>query len=124
MAVRERLRDGVAAGRLGAVERGELALDQTDVEPLLEAAADLREQGPRCDRADDPVGEPPAELLGDLVGERLRALRVVGAEVDVDERPAALLRQLGAEAVDVVVVAVDADERGPCLLYTSDAADE
>ena len=61
---------------------------------------------------DDPVGELPAELLDRLEGERLRALGVVGAEVDVDERPRAGLGELGAEAVDVVVVAVDADQVG------------
>ena len=58
-------------------------------------------------------GRRPAELLDRLVGEGLRALRVVGAQVDVDERPRALLAELGAEPVDVVVVAADADQVRP-----------
>ena len=59
---------------------------------------------------DDVVRELPAELLGDLEGQRLRAFRVVGPDVDVDERPGReLARQLGAEAVHVVVAAVDGD---------------
>jgi hypothetical protein len=49
-------------------------------------------------------------LLGDLVAYGLGAFGVVGAEVDVDEAPGVLVGDLGAEAVDVVVVAVDADE--------------
>ena len=88
-------------------------LDQADVEPLLEAAAELGEQRARGDRADDPVGQLPAELLDRLEGERLRALGVVGAQVDVDEGPGPAFGELGAEAVDVVVVAADTDQVGP-----------
>ena len=57
-------------------------------------------------------GQPPPELLGDLEAQRLGALRVVRADVDVDERPVLVLgRQLGGEPVDVVVVAVDGQQR-------------
>ena len=106
-------RDRAAALGLGAVEDRLLALDQAEVDPLLEAAAELGEQRARGDRADDPVGQLPAELLDGLVGERLRALGVVGAQVDVDEGPGPGLGELGAEPVDVVVVAADADQVGP-----------
>ena len=41
-------------------------------------------------------GRLPAELLGDLERERLRAFRVVRAELDVHERPVELERQLDA----------------------------
>src|ERR1700759_3701949 len=51
--------------------------------------------------ADDAVGEPEAELLGGLERQRLGALGVVGAHVDVDERPLVLAGELGAQAVDV-----------------------
>ena len=44
--------------------------------------------------------------------ERLRALGVVGAQVHVHERPRMLAGELGAEPVDVVVVAVDRDQVG------------
>ncbi len=77
------------------------------------ALGDLREQRPRGDGHDAAVGQLPAELLGDLEGQRLRALGVVGAQVDVHERPVALGAQLGAQPVDVVVVALDADQPGP-----------
>ena len=61
---------------------------------------------------DDVVGEAPAELLGDLVADGLGAFGVVGPEVDVDEAPLVLVGDEGAEAVDVVVVTVDADQAG------------
>ena len=41
---------------------------------------------------------------------RLGAFGVVGAQVDVDESPVEPVGDLRAEAVDVVVVAVDADD--------------
>ena len=59
---------------------------------------------------DDVVGRLPAELLGGLERERLRALGVVRAHVDVHERPLVHAGELGAQAVDVVVVAVDRDD--------------
>ena len=58
------------------------------------------------------LGRAPAELLGDLVAEGLAAFGVIRAHVDVDEGPGVLVGELGAEAVDVVVVAVDGDKRG------------
>ena len=107
----ERLRDRRAALGLRAVHRRDRAADEPGVDELLEAARDLREQRARGDRRDDAVGELPAELLGRLVRERLGALGVVRAHVDVDERPAlALARDLGAEPVDGVVVAAHADD--------------
>jgi hypothetical protein len=66
---------------------------------------DLGEQRSRGDRHDAAVGKLPTELLDDLEGDRLRALRVVRAHVDVHERPVVVLgRQLGAQAIDLVVV--------------------
>ena len=55
-------------------------------------------------------GDLPAELLGRLVRERLRALGVERAHVHVHERPRVLGRELRAEPVHVVVVAVDRDD--------------
>ena len=56
--------------------------------------------------------QPPAELLGDLVADGLGALGVEGPEGDVDEAPVLVLeRDLAAEPVDVVVVALDRDQR-------------
>ena len=85
---------------------GIVAGDQPGVDELLEAAGDLRELRAGGDRADDAVRQLPAELLDRLERERLGALGVVRAQVDVHERPARpLARDLGAEPVDVVVVA-------------------
>src|SRR5262249_37474899 len=55
-------------------------------------------------------GQFPAELFGDFVAVSFRAFSVVGAEIDVDQAPAELVGDLRAQAVDVVVVAVDADD--------------
>ena len=67
---------------------------------------------PEATGHDHAVGQLEPELLGDLEAERLRPLGVVGAEVHVHERPRVLGGKLGAEAVDVVVVAVDRDQAG------------
>src|SRR5207237_8965437 len=63
-------------------------------------------------RGDDVLGGAPSKLLGDLVGEGLSASGVGGAHVDLDEGRGVLVGELGAEAVDVVVVAIDGDEGG------------
>ena len=55
------------------------------------------------------VGHFPAELLRGLERQRLRTLGVERAHVHVDERPRVRARELGAQAVDGVVVAVDGD---------------
>src|SRR3970282_437826 len=64
------------------------------------------------DGPDARVGRAPAELFGDFEAESLRAFGVVGADVDVDERPVVGAGEFGAEAVDGVVVATDLDEGG------------
>src|SRR5256884_8804617 len=56
------------------------------------------------------VGCPPAELLHHLERQRLASLRVKGAEVDVDDRPAVEVSELDAQPVDIVVGAVDLDD--------------
>ena len=72
---------------------------------------DLGEHRAAGDRHDDAIGQPPAELLGDLEGQRLRAFRVVRPHVDVDERPAVVdVGDLAAQPIDVVVVAVDGND--------------
>ena len=74
---------------------------------LAEPLPDLVEERARGDRDRDGVRSLPAELLRDLVGQGLRALGVVGAQVDVDESPRQLERQLDREPRAVVVRAVD-----------------
>ena len=57
------------------------------------------------------VRETPAELLGDFKANCLGAFGIEGAQVDVDETPVVAIGDLRAETIDVVVVAVDADQR-------------
>ena len=110
-AVLVRRRDRRAAGGLGAVDLVGLLLDQAERDQLLEGLVDLGQLRARRHRDDHLVGQPPAELLGDLVAQGLGALGVERPHVDVDERPALLLAgDLRGEAVDVVVGAVHRDE--------------
>ena len=105
----ERGRDRRAPLRLPAVDARQLGRRRGRRAELLEALPELREQRAGGDRRDDCVGKLPAELLGDLERERLRALRVVRAQVHVDERPVELARQLDDEPAAVVVAAADGD---------------
>ena len=87
-----------------------LFFDEAEVDEFVEGFADLANERAAGHWYNDVVGETPAELFGDLVAYGLRAFGVVGAKVYVDEAPRVFVGDLGAEAVDVVVVAVDADE--------------
>ena len=109
-ALLDRVRDGRAAGGLRAEEADRLVFDQAEVDELVEGLADLADERAAGHGDDDVVGQTPAELLGDLVADGLRAFGVVGAQVHVDEAPVVLVGDQRAEAVDVVVVAVDADQ--------------
>ena len=90
--------DWFAALGLAADELRRLAVDEAERLQLTETLADLVEQRPGSDGDRDRVGQAPAELLGHFVGERLRALGVVRAQVDVDEAPVELERELDREA--------------------------
>src|SRR5690348_12187455 len=54
----------------------------------------------------------PSELLGDFEAHGLRALSVVGPQVDVDEPPAVSIADLRAESIHIVVIARDRENRG------------
>ena len=103
----QRLDHRRAAGRLRRVDLRHRSVDEADRARLAEAARDARQQRAAGDGRDDVLRQPPAELLDDLEAERLGALGVVGAQVDVGEAPAVLVGDLRAEPVDVVVVAAD-----------------
>src|SRR5919204_3256018 len=105
------LNHGRAALRLGADHLDGARLDQTNGLELAEALMHLGEQRTAGDRHDDTVGQAPAELLGNFEGQRLRAFRVVRAQVDIDEGPAVQVADLAAETVGVVVIAVDSDDQ-------------
>ena len=61
------------------------------------------------------VGHAPPQLFRYFVAQRLAAFRVIGAHVDVDERPivVVVVRQLAAQAVDLIVGAVHSHQRRP-----------
>src|SRR5215204_4045451 len=110
-ALPERLGDRGAPCGLGTEHLVRLVLHQPERDELLERLVDLGQLRAGRDRDDNLVGQAPAELLGDLIAERLRPLGIERAHVDVDERPALLFtRDLRGELVDVVIVAVDGDE--------------
>src|SRR5438132_967838 len=86
------------------------AVDQAERLELLEGLPDLGDQGAARAGHNNMLRCPPAQLLGDLVAERLGAFRVVRPEVHVHERPAVLVSDLRAEAVHLVVGAVHGDQ--------------
>src|SRR5207247_2396403 len=63
----------------------------------------LREGRAARHRRDDRRRQPPPELFGDLVGDGLRPLAVVAAQIDVHDPPAEPVRHLGAQPVHIVV---------------------
>ena len=87
-----------------------LSATSPSVTKFLECLVDLVDERASGHGHDDVVGEAPAELLGDFVADGLGALGVVGPQVDVDEAPVVALRNLRAEAVDLVIVAGDANQ--------------
>ena len=105
--------DRCAPGGLAPDEPWRRSVREAKIEQLRERLVQLREERARCDRRDDDIGRAPAELLGDLVGDRLRALGVVAAQTDVHERPRHLPRELDRDAVAVVVRARDRIEGRP-----------
>ena len=106
-----RVGDGRAAGGLRSEEAHWLVFDQAEFDQLVECLADLGDQRAASHGDDHVVGQPPAELLGDLKADGLRALGVIGTKIDVHESPVVALGNLRAQPVHVVVVAVDAHQR-------------
>ncbi len=101
---------GAALG-LGAEDLAAGLGHQAQLRQLAERLVDLDQLGAGRHRHDDLLGQPPAQLLGDLEADRLGALGVVRADVHVHERPVlALVGQLGGQLVDVVVAALDGDQ--------------
>ena len=109
----DRVDDRVAAGRLGRIDLAAGVFDEAELDQLLVGLGDLRQDRAAGGGDDGVLRQPPAELLGDLEAVGLGAFGVVRTQVDVDDRPAVLVGDLGAQPVDVVVVAADGDHRGP-----------
>src|SRR5262245_11785023 len=98
---------------MGAVVLARCMRARAEACPLSQRAVDLAAQAVPGHRAEDMPRRPPAELLGDLVADRLGALGIERPQVDVDEAPAVLERHLRTQAVDLVVGAGHADDLGP-----------
>ncbi len=114
------LGDGRAAGGLRAEEADLLVFNEAESDQLVEGFANFGDERAAGHGHDDVVGQAPAELLGDFEADGLGAFRVVGAQIDVDEAPVVAVGNLRAEAIDVVVVAIDADQRGAVDLGVED----
>ncbi len=89
---------------------------------LFVRLVDLGQQRATGHRDDGVTRRAPAELFGDLESHRLGTFRVVGAQVHVDEAPAVFARDFRAQAIDLIISAVNADDaacrtpasRAPC----------
>ncbi len=80
------------------------------MDEFVEGFLDLGDERPAGHGNYDVVGQAPTELLGDFVADGLRSLGVVRPEVDVDESPIALVSDLRAEAIHLIVATGNADE--------------
>ena len=106
----ERVDDRRAAGRLRGMDRRQIAFDEPDFAKLAEPARDARQQRAAGHRRHDVPRKLPPELFGDFEAVGLRAFGVIAAQIDVRESPAVLLRNLRAQPVHIVVVALDGDD--------------
>ena len=102
--------DGRAAGGLGAEKFNGLGFHPAEGDKFTKRFGNFGDERAAGHGDNDVVGERPAQLLGDFVAVRLGAFGIVRAKIDVDESPLEAIGDLGAEAVDVVVVAVDAHD--------------
>ena len=96
------------------------ALGGADGRRLVEPLRELREQRPRRDGSDDGVGQPPVELLRDLVRDRLRSLGCERVQVAADEAPREEILELPLERAAVVESAADAEDACPVGRHRSD----
>ena len=97
---------------MGAEKFYGLGFDPAQGHQFAEGFGNFADQRTPGHRYDYVVRQAPAELLGDFETVRLGAFGVVRAQVDVDQAPLEAVGDLGAEAVDLVVVAIDADDAG------------
>ena len=114
MTIAERLGDRRATGRLCAEHAVGRRVHQAKPTEFAERLVDLGQKSAGRHRDHYLLRQPPTKLFGDLVAKRLRPFGVVGPQVDVDESPVGsdgLADQLPAQAVHVVVCAVDCNER-------------
>ena len=108
--VGERRGDRARPERLGGEHPRHRLGGEARLGHLGEALCQLREQRAAGRRADHRVRQLPAELLGDLEGDRLRALARIGVQVPADEAPGEEPAELELEAAAVVVRAGDRED--------------
>src|SRR5204863_529663 len=83
--------------------------DDGELRELTVSFVNLREQRTGRHRDDRVPWDVPAELLANLEAHRLAALGVIRAQVHVHETPAVFAGDLGAEAIHLIVSAVNGD---------------
>ena len=87
------------------------AIEQADLRQLGQTLVNLDKKTAGGDGHNHVIGCAPAELFSHLEPERFAALRVVRAQVHVDECPAVLLGNLGTQTVHVIIGPVHLDQR-------------
>ena len=87
-----------------------LLAEDADFDEFLVGLVNLGEERTAGHRDDGVARELPAKLLGDLETHAFGSLRVVGSQVHIDETPAVFAGDLGAQAVHLIVGALDADD--------------
>ena len=111
----DRRRNRRAPRSLRAKKLHRLWIDQPEQNQLIKRLLDLRDERSASHRHHDVIGQAPAELLGDFIAHRLRSLSIIRTQIHVHESPAAFagkrfIGDLRAQAIDVVVAAVDAHQ--------------
>ena len=117
------INDGVASGGLRSIKAGTFGFtDKTHALKLLQAFVDFADHGAACHRNDDRIRRMPAQRLGHLVSDRLRAFRIVRTKVHIDEAPGIPIHDLTAQPIDRVVITFHSDEARAVDLSPSDLA--
>src|SRR5262245_6009901 len=91
----------------------QLTVHESDLAQFAEAAKNSRQERAASDRRNKVLREAPPTLLGHFEPDGLRPFGVVAAQVDVRKSPAELVCDLRTQAIDVVVVAANADDVRP-----------
>src|SRR5690606_32003043 len=104
--------DRRASGRLDGDHPGALGPDPAEALHLVERLPRAAEAGAAAGRVEDDVGQPPAELLEELVPHRLLPLDAVGLLERREVEPSVRIRAFGDAAGGVGDQAIDQFEAG------------
>src|SRR5581483_2077345 len=104
--------NGRATGGLGAVNSVIGLRREAEFGEFLVTLVDFGQERAGSHADDGVFGNAPIELLDDLVAHALGTFSVIRAHIDIDEGPAKFAGNFGAQAIDFIVMALDADDRG------------